>query len=167
VLIIGVDTHKHRNVAAAVAATGRPVAHRQGDTTPAGRQALLTWAQPLGAARQWGIEGAGSDGHGLARRLALAGETAAEISPRWTATGRRQARRRDKRDGRDAEAVARAVLREERPATPLRVDDETAVLALLWWPSATRRRPRPPGGATGSTSCSVSWSRGSSGACRR
>ena len=128
---IGVDPHKESNVAVAVDEAGRPCAEWRGANTAAGWQALLTWAGALGPLRQWGIEGAGGYGRGLAQHLILSGETVYEISPRWTADGRRHARRRDKSDVQDACAVAQKVRQEALTLLPLGAEDETAALDLL------------------------------------
>ncbi len=84
-------------------------------------------AQP----RQWGIEGAGNYGRGLAQHLVAAAETVYDINPRWTAGERRQARRPGKNDRLDARAVALVVRREAATLSPLVAEDETAVLDLL------------------------------------
>ena len=54
-----------------------------------------------------------------------------EVNPRWTAQGRRSARRPGKTDALDAQAVARLVLREAATLPRVGADDETAVLELL------------------------------------
>jgi transposase len=86
-----------------------------------------------GAERRWGIEGAGNYGRGLAQHLMAAGETVYDINPRWTAQGRRQARRPGKSDRLDARAVALVVWREAASLPPLQreAQDQTAVLDLL------------------------------------
>ena len=113
-LTIGVDAHKHVHVAVALDPTGREVGRWRGANRPDDWQGLLAWAVGLGERRQWGVEGAGNYGHGLAQHLVAAGEAVREVNPRLTAEGRRRARRRDKTDRLDAHAVGRAVQREER-----------------------------------------------------
>jgi len=81
--------------------------------------------------RQWGIEGAGNDGRGLAQHLVAADETVYDINPHWTAGERRQVRRPGKSDRLDARAVALVVRREAATLHPLQAEDETAVLDLL------------------------------------
>ncbi len=81
--------------------------------------------------RQWGIEGAGNYGRGLAQHLVAADKTVYDINPRWTAGERRQARRPGKSDRLDARAVALVVRREAATLHPLQAEDETAVLDLL------------------------------------
>ncbi len=93
--------------------------------------ALHAWAVGLGGPRQWGIEGAWNYGRGLAQHLVDAGEAVYEVNPRWTAQGRRSARRPGKTDALDAQAVAALVLREAATLPRVGADDETAVLELL------------------------------------
>ena len=71
--------------------------------------ALEQWAVALGAPRQWGIEGAGQYGRGLAQRLVADGESVVEVNPRQTAAMRRAGRVAGKTDRLDAQAVARVV----------------------------------------------------------
>ena len=78
-----------------------------------------------------GIEGAWNDGRGLAQYLVDAGEAVYEVTPRWTAEGRRSARRPGKSDALDAQAVARLGLREAATLPRVGADDETAVLERL------------------------------------
>ena len=54
-----------------------------------------------------------------------------EVTPRWTAAGRRNARRPGKSDALDAQAVARLVQREAATLPCVGADDESAVLAFL------------------------------------
>jgi transposase len=78
-----------------------------------------------------GIEGAWNYGRGLAQYLVDTGEVVYEVNPRWTAQGRRSARRLGKSDALDAQAVGRLVLREAPTLPRVGADDETAVLELL------------------------------------
>jgi transposase len=131
-LTIGVDAHKSVNHALAVDEVGRPVADWRGVNTPAGWAELRVWAVSLGGdERQWGIEGTGSYGWGLAQCLVRASETVYDVNPRWTAVGRRGARQRDKTDAHDARAIAEVVRREFESLSPLKCADKTAVLAVL------------------------------------
>jgi transposase len=119
------------HVAVSVDEAGRYCAGWRGSNSPAGWHGLLSWARELSSERQWGIEGAGGSGRGLAQRLAEQGEVVYEINPRWTALGRRRARKPGKTDYLDAQAIALFV-RQEAPGLPqVHPDDETAVLDLL------------------------------------
>ena len=91
----------------------------------------LPWAVQLGEPRQWGIEGASNYGRGLAQCLIAAGETVYEINPRWTATGRRQARNQSRSDPLDAQAIALLVWREADQLPRVGADDQTVLLDLL------------------------------------
>jgi transposase len=114
----------------AVDGLGRQVAAWRGPNTPAGWQELAAWGGALGAARQWGIEGAWQYGRGLAQTLVAAGDQVVDVNPRLTAGERRGGRERGKNDRLDARAVARVVSR-DAPALPLvAAEDGTAVLAL-------------------------------------
>ncbi len=130
-ITIGVDAHKGLHAAVAVDATGRELATWRGPNSVAGWQELADWAAGLGAPCRWGIEGAWNYGRGLAQFLVAGGAEVYEVNPRWTAEGRRSARRPGKSDALDAQAVARLVLREAATLPRVGADDETAVLELL------------------------------------
>lgn len=130
-ITIGVDAHKRVHVALAVDESGRELGAWQGPNSPSGWQDLLSWASDLDSTREWGIEGAWGNGRGLSQSLVQYGETVYEVNARWTASGRRRARRPGKTDGLDARAVALFV-RQEAPSLPrVLLDDETAILDLL------------------------------------
>jgi len=130
-ITIGVDAHKSLHVALAVDATGRPLGQWRGSNSVEGWDGLRRWAAAQGEVRQWGIEGAWNYGRGLAQFLVGAGETVYEVNPRWTALGRRSARRSGKTDRLDAQAVALLVLREGAALPKVAAEDATAVLDLL------------------------------------
>ena len=71
---IGVDAHKGLHAATVLDERGQVLGHRQEANSAEGWTALLRWAVALGGdeGRQWGIEGAGYYGRGLAQML-LAG----------------------------------------------------------------------------------------------
>jgi transposase len=128
---IGVDAHEQVHAAVALDDAGQVLGHWRGPNSREGWATLHAWAAEPGAPRQWGIEGAGNSGRGLAQHLVGAGEVAYEVNPRWTAGGRRRARRPGKSDALDAQAVARLVQREAATLPRVGADDETAVLELL------------------------------------
>ncbi len=135
-ITLGVDAHKGIHVAMAVDEQGRPQDTWEGPNSESAWQEVLEWASQW-ESRQWGIEGAGNYGLGLAQHLVRAGETVYEVNPRLTAQGRRRARKQDKNDRLDAQAVAREVIR-DGPQLPVVVaDDEAAVLNVM-----TRERDR-------------------------
>jgi transposase len=129
-LTIGVDAHKQLHVALAVDEAGRVVDRWQGPNSTAGWAELWHWAVTLGMPRQWGIEGAWNYGRGLAQHLVAQGETVYDINPRWTAQGRRRARKLGKSDRLDAQAVALLVWQETTTLPPVTAEDDTAILDL-------------------------------------
>jgi transposase len=130
VITIGVDAHKRVHMAVAVDGAGREITHWRGPNSIEGWQQLARWATALGETVRWGIEGAWNYGRGLAQFLVAGGAAVYEVNARWTAAGRRQARRQGKNDRLDARAVALFVWREAGlPAVA--ADDEAAALDLL------------------------------------
>ena len=69
----GVDTHAGTHVAAALDPIGGLLGVREFAATPAGYTALLDWLAGFGSVCLVGIEGTGSYGAGLARRVTAAG----------------------------------------------------------------------------------------------
>src|SRR6476469_1898423 len=130
-ITIGVDAHKRVHVAVAVDEAGCEVARWRGPNSVTGWQGLAAWAATLGPDCRWGIEGAWNYGRGLAQHLVAAGAAVYEVNPRWTAEGRRHARRSDKNDRLDARAIALYVRREAAALTADVAEDDTTVLALL------------------------------------
>jgi transposase len=130
-ITIGVDAHKRVHMAVAVDGAGREIARWRGPNSPVGWQELTAWALALGPECRWGIEGAWNYGRALAQHLVATGAEVYEVNPRWTADGRRHARRRDKNDRLDARAVALYVQREVAGLTTIVAEDDTTVLELL------------------------------------
>ena len=130
-ITIGVDAHKRVHMAVAVDAAGRELARWRGPNSVAGWQELARWAAALGGPVRWGIEGAWNYGRGLAQHVVAGGAAVYEVNARWTAAGWRRARRRDKNDRLDAQAVARYVWREAAVLPPIVAEDDTAILELL------------------------------------
>ena len=73
-IILGVDAHKTVHVAVAVDEGGRPLDTWQGPNCESAWQEMLVWAGQWGS-HQWGIEGTGNYGQGLAQHLVAAGDT--------------------------------------------------------------------------------------------
>jgi transposase len=128
---IGVDAHKRVHVAVALDAAGRELGVWKGANSGRAWQELRDWAVALGAQRVWGVEGAWSYGRGLAQHLVAGGEVVYEVNSRWTAMGRRSARKRGKTDRLDARSVAAFVRQEAATLPRVGEEDETAVLDLL------------------------------------
>src|SRR5687767_14902169 len=108
-ITVGVDAHKQVHMAVALDTQGRTLGNWRGPNSPAGWHELQQWAQSFAGEQQWGIEGAWNYGRGLAQYLVAAGATVYDINPRWTAERRRSARKRDKSDAHDAQAIAKLV----------------------------------------------------------
>jgi transposase len=131
VITIGVDAHKWVHVALALDEAGQELGEWRGLNNAAGWQSISQWATSLGSPRQWGIEGAWGFGRNLAQHLTAGGEIVYEVNPRWTATGRRSARKPGKTDRLDARAVAVLVRQEASTLPRVHSEDDTAVLDLL------------------------------------
>lgn len=130
-ITIGVDAHKRMHVALALDDAGQELGHWRGLNSAAGWRSLAQWAGELGCQRRWAIEGAWNYGRGLAQQLVAAGETVYEVNARWTALGRRSARKPGKTDRLDARAVA-LLARQEAPTLPqVSPEDDSSILALL------------------------------------
>lgn len=109
---LGVDAHKRSHTVVAADPNGRRLSQITVQATPAGHLRALEWAQELDGERRWAIE----DCRHLSRRLQAdllrAGEAVTCVPPKLMAGARRGGRTRGKSDPIDAEAVARAALRE-------------------------------------------------------
>lgn len=130
-ITVGVDPHKRVNEAFAIDEHGLEISRWRGANDARGWVEVRGWASQLGAECQFGIEGAGSLGRGLAQHLVSDHELVYEVNPRWTAMVRVRARRSDKSDRLDARAVALFV-RQEAPDLPkVGREDETVALDVL------------------------------------
>ena len=130
-ITIGVDAHKRVHVAVALDDAGSQLAEWRGPNSVAGWRNLAAWGSSMGGNRRWGIEGAWGYGRGLAQMLVADVETVHDINSRWTAAGRRQARKPGKNDSLDARAVAMVVRQEAQTLPVLHAEDDTAILDLL------------------------------------
>ena len=130
-ITVGVDAHKRVHVALALDEFGRETSTWKGTNSKRGWDSFQSWLQRLGEERRVGIEGAWGYGRGLAQHLVAAGEAVYEVNARWTAAGRRSARKSDKTDRLDAYAVALYVHRDGDQLSAIAAEDETAVLDLL------------------------------------
>lgn len=130
-ITIGVDAHKRLHVAIAIDESGREVGSWQGDNSRPRWEEFLIWSQGFEDERHIGIEGAWNYGRGLAQHLVRSGEVVYEVNARWTALGRRSARRLGKTDLLDAMAIALFVQRESTTLTAITAEDDTAILDLL------------------------------------
>jgi transposase len=102
----GIDTHGEVHVAAALDDIGGLLGAESFAATRAGYETLLSWLESFGSVTKVGVEGTGSYGAGIARRLTRAGIVVVEIDRQ-----NRQARRNaGKSDPLDAIEAARATL---------------------------------------------------------
>ena len=129
-IVIGVDTHKSQLAACAVDDMGRVRGERSFINDDAGHEDLLGWALRLHGRRRFAVEGTGSYGAGLARRLHAAGEEVLEVPARLTLRERHRTRRPGKSDSGDAFAIALVAVR-ETGLPPARRDELAQELKLL------------------------------------
>jgi transposase len=113
-VILGVDTHLDVHVAVLIDVVGRIVATTSVPTTALGYEQLIEWARGFGRFTRAGIEGTGTYGAALARRMHEHGVKVLEINR----PDRSRRRLRGKSDPTDAENAARAVLAGEANAIP-------------------------------------------------
>ncbi len=110
-VIIGADSHKRTHTFVALDEVGRRLGEATFATTTDGHLAALSWAGQWGE-RRWALE----DCRHLTRRLEgdllRAGESVVRVPPKMMAAERRTTRSPGKSDPIDAEAVARAGLRD-------------------------------------------------------
>jgi transposase len=127
-VVIGVDTHVHTHSAAAVDAhTGGVLAEITVEATPEGYDELVGFANDHSGLRAWAIEGTGSHGAGLTRRLAKGDEVVVELD-----RPERQRRRNGaKSDPLDAIRAAREALSRAKLGTPRTTGERQALSVLL------------------------------------
>ncbi|WP_433467044.1 IS110 family transposase [Spirillospora sp. CA-128828] len=113
-ITVGVDTHKHTHVAVALNEISGRLAETTIEVSSDGYRRLEQWALALGIRADFGIEGTGSYGAGLASHLRRAGHRVIEV----TRPNRQQRYLRGKNDALDAENAARAVLAGTATAVP-------------------------------------------------
>ncbi len=126
-VVIGVDTHKHVHVAAALSDIGSVIETRRFPADAAGYQELIAWAKGLGHLLTFAIEGTGSYGAGLASAVQRSGIGAIEVMR----TDRRDRRLRGKSDTLDAENAARAVLAGHATAIPKAADGTVEMIRTI------------------------------------
>lgn len=129
-VVFGVDAHKRAHTIVAVDAVGRVLGSVTVAANPSGHLKALGWAEGIAGERRWALE----DCRHLTRRLESdllrAGEGVVRVPPKMMAKVRVSARERGKSDPIDAEAVARAALRD--PGLPAaRLDGPERELRLL------------------------------------
>lgn len=126
-IVIGVDTHKHIHVAAAMDAIGKVLGNLTVATDSGGFEQMLLWAQSLGKISSFGIEGTGSYGCGVASFMRRHGYKVIEVCR----PDRRLRRLHGKSDTLDAENAARAVLSGAATAIPKTADGSVEMIRQL------------------------------------
>lgn len=119
---IGVDSHKSTLAVAVLDELGQLIASREFSNDDHGHGALIQWIDTHGTKRVIGIEGTGSFGAALSRRLLQANEDAREVPAFLPHRERKRNPSRGKSDLRDAIAIARVVARGDRLSSPQRLD---------------------------------------------
>ena len=126
-IVIGVDTHKHIHVAAALDSIGGILATVTIATDSGGFKQLLEWAATFGQIIAFGIGGTGSYGAGLTSFVRRAGHRVVEVNR----PDRRMRRLVGKSDTLDAENAARAVLAGFATAEPKTADGTVEMIRQL------------------------------------
>lgn len=126
-VVIGVDTHKHVHVAAALSDIGSVIETRRFPADAAGYRELIDWAKGLGHLLTFAIEGTGSYGAGLTGAVNRSGIGTIEVMR----TDRRDRRLRGKSDTLDAENAARAVLAGHATAIPKTADGTVEMIRTI------------------------------------
>jgi hypothetical protein len=145
-VVLGVDTHLKTHTAVVIDLVGRQVDAHSFATTKLGTQELIKWARRRGTVRRAGVEGTGSYGIALTRRLQLEAIEVFEV----TRPKRKRARHRGKNDLHDAHAAATSVLADgQQLATPKSRDGIVEAIRVLRISRAsavksrTAAKPRP------------------------
>lgn len=128
-VVIGGDSHKRTHTFVVLDEVGRRLANKTVPATTDGHLVALSWARQWGD-RRWALE----DCRHLTRRLEgdllRAGEAVVRVPPKMMAAERRATRSPGKSDPIDAEAVARAALRD--PDLPVaRLEGEARRVKVL------------------------------------
>ena len=126
-LIVGVDTHKHAHVAVALDQVGAVIATITIPVDRTGYAQLEAWSGELGEQAEFGIEGTGSYGAGLASFLRRRGHQVLEVNR----PDRRIRYLRGKNDTIDAETAARAVLTGAVTAVPKTADGTVEMIRQI------------------------------------
>ena len=125
-VVIGVDTHQDERVAVAIDRQGVRLAERNAPATTYGYGELKRWSRSLREIWDFGVEGTGSYGAGLARFLIGRGYTVVEVN--WPDRSARY--RKGKSDPTDAEMAERAVLAGVANATPKSGNGEVEMIRM-------------------------------------
>jgi transposase len=131
-IVIGADTHKRTHALAAVDnGTGRLRGAREITASEVGHIDALRWARGLDEDRVWAIEDCRPVSRRLEQALIAAGERVVRVAPHRMGASRRGERKPGKSDEIDAQAVARAVVKDGVDAFPAAHLDEDAMQIRL------------------------------------
>jgi len=124
-VVVGADVHKFKHTFVAVDEVGRKLGEMTVKATTVGHIAALMWARErFGTELLWGIEDCRNMSARLERDLLTGGQKVVRVPTKLMSQVRKSARTRGKSDPIDAQAVARAVLRE--PGLPAACHDEVS-----------------------------------------
>jgi transposase len=127
-IVIGVDTHKGSHALCAVdQGTGGVRGGREIKADEGGHQAAVRWARGLDGERVWAIEDCRHVSRRLEQALLAAGERVVRVAPKMMGASRQGERERGKSDQIDAQAVARAVVKDGVERFPVAYLDERAM----------------------------------------
>lgn len=126
-VVAGVDTHADTHHVALIDELGRQLTDREFPATAAGYRQITDFVTGQGVVLAVGVEGTGSYGAELTRRLTKAGLVVFEV----TCTDRGQRRLRGKSDPIDAYAAAHAVLSERARSVPKSRDGAVEAIRVL------------------------------------
>jgi transposase len=127
-IVVGVDTHKCSHALCAVdEGTGRVRGSREIKADESGHLAAVRWARGLDEERVWAIEDCRHVSRRLEQALLAAGERVIRVPPKMMGSSRKGERERGKSDPIDAQAVARAVVKDGVERFPVAYLDERAM----------------------------------------
>ena len=156
-IVIGVDTHKHTHALAAVdEGTGRVRGSREIKADEPGHLAAVRWARGLDEERVWAIEDCRHVSRRFEQALLAAGERVVRVAPKMMGASRRGERERGKSDQIDAQAVARAVVKDGVDRFPVAYLDERAMEIRLLFDHREDLVASAPGCRTGCAG--ICWS---------
>lgn len=124
---VGVDTHKDTHHCAVIDHHGSKVGDRAFAADPTGYRQLLAWISSCGIVTAVGVEGTGTYGAGLTKRLLEVGLTVLEVDR----PDRKARRSHGKSDPIDAYAAATAALTRRATTTPKTRDGDVETIRYL------------------------------------
>ena len=127
-IVVGIDTHKCSHALCAVdEGTGRVRGSREIKAEESGHLTAVRWARGLDEERVWAIEDCRHVSRRLEQALLAAGERVIRVAPKMMGSSRKGERERGKSDPIDAQAVARAVVKDGVERFPVAFLDQRAM----------------------------------------